>query len=351
MTPARIFPGKPEFVKGLTPTGRAVAALRARGLAVCRPEPASKSPTYKGWPKQSLEPADFAEGDPVGILGGPLSDCRRPGHALVIIDVDDLLTLANADEFLPATGMAEGRPGKPRDHRYFLTPLDSIPEWAWSQAAQAAAAARQRKGHPGPFKKGFNHARTGKRLLDFIGTGGQCVCPYPGGRRSWEGGSPGEPTVVAFADLWESVCELARAHAGKPVAEAPPPTAFVPGSANVEANVIRRAIRYLAKCCPATSGARGHDVTFQVARVICWGFGLGESLGFQILWTHYNRRCQPPWSESELRHKVHEASTLPFDKPWCWLLGQSLPPRILRRRAGLVVSVSGWSGPAAGADA
>src|SRR5262249_12255723 len=146
---------------------------------------------------------------------------NRPGHSLVTLDIDDALTLASAAEHLPGTGMVEGREGKDRDHRYYLVPLATIPSWALSTAAQAAAALAV-KGHVGPFKRAFNHHQTQRRLIDFLGTGSQCVCPCPGNERRWVGGVPGPPAVVSFAELWESVCALASAHAGMPATEALP---------------------------------------------------------------------------------------------------------------------------------
>src|SRR5262249_36153619 len=79
--------GKMSFAtpKATEPTP---AELRAVGLALCRPDPGSKSPTYAGWSTRSQEPGDFGPSDLCGIIGGPLSDCNRPGHALVIIDLD-----------------------------------------------------------------------------------------------------------------------------------------------------------------------------------------------------------------------------------------------------------------------
>src|SRR5262249_54856422 len=45
-------------------------------------------------------------------------------------------------------------------------------------------------------------------------------------------------------------------------------------------------------------------------------------------------RCEPPWSERELRHKCHDADTLPFDKPRGWLLREPeyYPLSVLRGR-------------------
>jgi putative DNA primase/helicase len=296
------------------------SALRALGLALCKPDPGQKKPTYKGWPTRSLEADEFALGDLIGILGGPLSDCNRPGHALVPIDLDDAQAIDMADDFLPATGMEEGRPGKPRDHRYFLVPLSTIPDWAVSKAPQAAPAAKKAKGHPGPCKKQFRHQATRNILIDFLGTGGQVVCPSPGGnQREWVDGVPGAPAVVPFLELWEAVCKLAEACGGKLNTSRnghSPLTVQVSKTPTVE----ERAIAYLAELPPAISRQGGHDRTMYAARVVVWGFDLGPERGFHILWTHYNPRCQPEWSEEELRHKCAEADTVPFDKPRGWLL-------------------------------
>lgn len=69
-----------------------------------------------------------------------------------------------------------------------------------------------------------------------------------------------------------------------------------------------RAERYLAKCQPAISGSGGHNQTFSVVRILVSGFGIRgeEALGMLQEW---NRRCNPPWSERELRHKIREAET------------------------------------------
>jgi putative DNA primase/helicase len=56
------------------------------------------------------------------------------------------------------------------------------------------------------------------------------------------------------------------------------------------------------------------------ARAVAWGFDLGAEAGLRLLWQHYNPRCQPPWSEKELRHKCEEADTVPFGKSRGWLL-------------------------------
>jgi hypothetical protein len=316
--------------------------LRALGIAICKPDPAKKKPTYPRWGTRSKEAGDFGPGDMIGAIGGPLSDANRPGHALVIVDLDTAEAVEQADEFLPATTMEEGRPGKPRSHRYFLVPLESIPEWAESAAEQASAAARELAGHPGPFKKAFHRADNDKTVVDFIGTGGQAVCPpsvHPSGeRREWAGGAPGEPSIVRFSDLWLAVCRLAESCGCKPASGTRWPWEDRPGppphchqkegsTGTTGAGVEARAVGYLAKIPGAVSGQRGHARTFCAARVLVYGFDLGAERGFRLLKDFYNPRCEPEWSDRELWHKVEDADRLAYHEPRGWLLNAS-------RRAG-----------------
>lgn len=76
------------------------------------------------------------------------------------------------------------------------------------------------------------------------------------------------------------------------------------GGACVE---IERARAYLAKMPGAVSGHGGHNATFAAACVLVRGFALPEEEAFDILATDYNPRCEPPWTEWELRHKVRSA--------------------------------------------
>lgn len=85
-------------------------------------------------------------------------------------------------------------------------------------------------------------------------------------------------------------------------------------------DIASRAIAYINECPPAISGSAGHSQTFEVARAIVYGFDLGAEIGFDLLTTHYNPRCVPPWSSGELRHKCKEADSKPFDKPRGYLL-------------------------------
>lgn len=71
-------------------------------------------------------------------------------------------------------------------------------------------------------------------------------------------------------------------------------------------SVSDRAALYLSKLPPAISGQRGHDRTFRAACVLVLGFGLSQAESFEVL-SEWNRRCEPPWSDGELRHKIEDA--------------------------------------------
>lgn len=73
-----------------------------------------------------------------------------------------------------------------------------------------------------------------------------------------------------------------------------------------EFNVDGRIKKYLAKCDPAVSGQHGHDTTFKVAIALVWGFALRRDVALAHL-RAYNQKCQPPWSEAELEHKIDSA--------------------------------------------
>lgn len=309
----------------------AASALRRRGIALCRIDPGSKQPTYSKWGTRSLEAGDFGAGDQLGILGGPLSDCNREGYALVIIDLDARNALQLADAYLPTTAMMEGRAGKPRSHRYYLVPLATIPEAAWSTAPQAAAAAREHAGHPGPASRSFK-ASAGAEILKVIGTGAQVVCPpskHPSGEsREWEGGEPGEPAIVPWPLLWSAVCGLAR-ECGATLPEAPKqaPQPSTNGTSGNRTDTHERARKYLAKMAPAISGQGGHDATFSAACAMVWGFALGIEDGYRLLAEHYNPRCKPEWSEKELRHKCEDANRVTHKHPLGYLRDKALPER------------------------
>ena len=79
-------------------------------------------------------------------------------------------------------------------------------------------------------------------------------------------------------------------------------------SGDVELTVeLKTRIRlYLEKVDPAVLGEHGSNPTYRVACVLVWGFALSFD-DAKILMRFYSERCQPPWSEREIDHKLKDA--------------------------------------------
>lgn len=87
-----------------------------------------------------------------------------------------------------------------------------------------------------------------------------------------------------------------------------------------EAHLLDRVGKYLDTCPPAISGQRGHDATFTVVCAIVNGFALDPETAHRVLQS-WNARCQPPWTDKELRHKVDDALKVQHDRPRGYLIG------------------------------
>lgn len=70
---------------------------------------------------------------------------------------------------------------------------------------------------------------------------------------------------------------------------------------------LKRASKYLAKMPSAVSGSGGHPATFKAAVALVRGFALDPALAFVLLRDEYNPRCQPRWTDKDLRHKIDSA--------------------------------------------
>lgn len=98
-----------------------------------------------------------------------------------------------------------------------------------------------------------------------------------------------EPAVLPDW-LYEMLCSRKPAVVRAPVTDSPD---------------IRRVRAYVAKMPPAVSGQGGHGQTYAAACFIA-GQGLSEDEEFAVL-DEYNQRCEPPWSDQELEHKLRDA--------------------------------------------
>jgi hypothetical protein len=67
-----------------------------------------------------------------------------------------------------------------------------------------------------------------------------------------------------------------------------------------------RAQRYLAVLPPAIAGQHGDLQTFRVCCRLVRGFALSDAEALSLL-SDWNARCEPPWSERELRDKLARA--------------------------------------------
>jgi hypothetical protein len=79
-----------------------------------------------------------------------------------------------------------------------------------------------------------------------------------------------------------------------------------PREAGVAGRAVGRAKRYLAALPPAITGQHGDLHTFRVCCRLVRGFALSDEEALNLL-RHWNRRCEPPWSERELTDKLSRA--------------------------------------------
>ena len=73
--------------------------------------------------------------------------------------------------------------------------------------------------------------------------------------------------------------------------------------------ILHHAQRYIAAMPPAIAGSGGHHATFAVAVALVRGYALNEADAYTLLADWNQAHASPPWSESELRHKLRSAAT------------------------------------------
>jgi hypothetical protein len=78
------------------------------------------------------------------------------------------------------------------------------------------------------------------------------------------------------------------------------------GSVAGSGEASERARRYVAAVPAAVSGHHGDIHTFRVCCRLVRGFALDEDDALAVL-TQWNERCEPPWTERELRDKLRRA--------------------------------------------
>ncbi len=81
---------------------------------------------------------------------------------------------------------------------------------------------------------------------------------------------------------------------------------------------------FLCATRPSISGDRGHDRLFRAACTVIKEFMIeDEDAAVDLIFQHFNPRCEPPWSMGEIRHKVRDAKKTKthvyghgVNKPW-----------------------------------
>jgi hypothetical protein len=91
-----------------------------------------------------------------------------------------------------------------------------------------------------------------------------------------------------------------------------------------ECDILKRAAAYVDATPEAISGQGGHSQTFGLASTLIHGFRLSQEDALNLLKNRYNPRCQPPWSDKELEHKMQSALDHPPNKMPGWMLNSEL---------------------------
>lgn len=287
----------------VTPLDAAREYVR-RGWTVVPIPYKQKRPVLKEWEQVRLTEAELAAYfDQPANLGLILGE---PSGGLVDVDLDCVEARAIAANYLPTTQAKTGRAGAPDSHWWYIS---------------TGAKTNQ---HRDPV--------TRQMIVELRSTGGQTVVGpsvHPTGQHYEI--LHGEPAVVPAEMLTACVAALAKRvvelrHGETRAAPEPPRvTNSQPVSTRTSADAVeRRALAYLDKLPPAISGNGGHAATYAAATVLVHGFEIGPDRALTLLLDHYNPRCEPPWTEKELQHKVASAATKPHREPRGWLLNEAV---------------------------
>jgi hypothetical protein len=85
---------------------------------------------------------------------------------------------------------------------------------------------------------------------------------------------------------------------------------------------LERARAYLARMPHSVEGQGGDRHAFKAALALTKGFALSPDEAYPLL-ADWNKQCLPPWSESELRHKLKSAASS-SSQPLGYLLGDAM---------------------------
>ena len=124
-----------------------------------------------------------------------------------------------------------------------------------------------------------------------------------------------QPLLVVPVSLLEILASHAPAETVRPGHRRP---------TRVLANsVTERARKYLLHLPESIDGQSGHDKAYRAACELLRGFSLSIEHAWPLL-CEFNERCQPPWSERELQHKLEQAEQHAEGEPGYLLLADKL---------------------------
>jgi hypothetical protein len=289
-------------------TVTAALSYAARGWSVFPCKPGTKAPlTEHGVKDATTDPEQIRDWWSRWPDANVALACSHETVVAVDVDVDEAKGVngwESLKEFpeLPATVMQK----TPRGGAHFLFRAD------------------------GPVKN-KNSFRPG---IDIRADGYYVMLPpsvHPNGKRyGWEPGRSPDEIESAMLPAFMRPADPAPRQAGRALLpwekklsppSAPPTRQDGPG----RLLVLDRARRYLQECDPAVQGQAGHDKLLWAARAMVVGFDLDDGTALGLLWSDFNPRCVPPWTDAE-RHdferKVSEARRTPGSKPRGWLLDE-----------------------------
>jgi len=260
-----------------------------RGWSVIPVPYRDKKPIIDAWQTLRLTEDDlpryFAAKSNIGGLNGEPSGWR------IDVDLDHPIALEIADEYLPPTDCVFGRAGNPRSHRIYIV---SSP----SETLQCR------------FPK-LEGELSQKMIIEFRSTTSQTVLPgsvhVSGELIEWN--TDGEPAIVDPGELKAAVKAIAEEVKRRLGIEDQPPRSSRSGHSNHSTpdreKIVERCRAYVAKMDSAIAGQNGSGTAFNVACEL-FRFGLTDSEADGVF-REYNERCEPPWNEKEIDHKLSDA--------------------------------------------
>lgn len=138
---------------------------------------------------------------------------------------------------------------------------------------------------------------------------GQAIEVYDRGRYFTFTGRSLDPDQNTVGDCQDALDAILTRYWPAPVASP------VPSLPSGGLDTLERAAKYLERVPPAVSGQDGHGQTIRVAAILVRGFCLSIDQATRAI-QGWNARCQPPWNEKEIAHKLADADKREGERGW-----------------------------------